>query len=228
MDANDSPRSPNLLGWATVASAVQLDRQAKLYAAVFSAVGLNIVIDSHSDPSYVHGFVRALGFIILALGVLMYVVFLRAADFILREIADEPKGSRVNRLSATMFLVAVAIASLALVAVVACTGGPLISPFTQYLIGALLLAQLLAPTVQAAWSAFGITAVFFLVAGMPIWFRWISSNHLGWASWHYLWPIVVVAFASTWVNVSDLAADARRRKAESSERARDLGVTPGT
>jgi len=217
-------RPPNLLGWATVASAAELDSQAKLYAVTFILIGFNIFADN-GPPPFVPGFVKPLGIAILALGVVMAVIFLRPEDLILKGRPGKREGSRVNRLNATLFIVLVFITSLMLVTVVASTGGPLISPFSEYLVGELLLAQLLAPTVQAAWSAFVTAAVLFVAAELPIWFHWISGSRLAWPPRHYLMPIVVVAIVSTWANVSAIAVDARKRRAESAElvRARPVG-----
>jgi hypothetical protein len=223
-----SRRSPNQLGWASASTNAQLDRQAKLFVAIFILIGCNIFLDSGSAP-FAPGFVRWLGVILVGSGMAMGGIFLRTGDLGLKGTADKQEGPRVNRLNATLFLVLIGISSLVLVTVVASTGGPLVSPFGQYLIAELLLAQLLAPTVQAAWSAFGSAAVLFTVAEVPIWVRWISGIRLVWPSLHYLTPIVVTAIASTWVNVSTVAIDARNRRTESVELVRAQAVgEPGS
>jgi hypothetical protein len=211
-----SHRPPNLLGWASISSAAQLDRQAKLFTAVFVLIGCNIFLDDGQAP-FTPGFVRWLGVILIASGLAMAGIFLRPDDFNVKGTSGKQEGPRVNRLNATSFVVLIGISSLVLVAVVASTGGPLVSPFGQYLVAELLLAQLLAPTVQAAWSAFGATAILFTVAEVPIWVQWISGGRLAWPSLHFLTPIIVTAIASTWVNVSTVAIDARNRRTESVE-----------
>jgi hypothetical protein len=217
MSAKPSGRPPGVLGWATVASAIELDRQARLYGSISILIGLNIFYDNHSSAPYAPSIVKWLGLLILIFGAAMLIAFMRLDDLILKQVSNKPGESRVNRFSATAFIIAIAMASLTLDVVVALTGGPLISPFNQYLIGLLLLAQLLAPTVRAAWSAFGATTVLFLFAEAAVQFQWVPAYRLDWTAIHYLAPIIVVAAASTWVNVSAIAVDARKRKAESIE-----------
>jgi hypothetical protein len=219
-----SRSSPTLLGWATVATVAQLDRQTRLFAVGFTAVGANIALDDHGTAAF-GTVITALGWVIVALAGVMAAIFLTPEDLILTrsEFPDKSETSRVSRPRAMVFLGAIAIASLALVVVVAFTGGPLTSPFSQYLVGALVLAQILAPTVRAAWSVVAMTAVLFAVAGGPALLRRIGMSlpEIGiWPAWHYLAPIMIVAGASTWVNVSSIATEARRRRLRSIELAR--------
>jgi hypothetical protein len=212
MTHDEAPRPPNALGSAVFASDSQIINQAKLFAVIFIFVGLNITADDFGHAVLPSDVVKGVGISIVVVAVIMWLVFDWSVGRHVRK--DNIPGSGPNPGRVRVFLGAIVLASLALLIAVGCTGGPLVSPYGQYFVGVLVIAQMLAPTVRAALAAFALTALGFVVAGAPWWFGELHDTSSSWTSWHYLFPVVVIAMASTWVNVSDIADDVRERKSE--------------
>jgi hypothetical protein len=191
--------------------------QAILFGALTIAMGSNIL----ADPGPFE-LARIMGVVVLLLGALQIASGWQSGVLLglsglppdppAISIGGEPPADAWRRRLMLQSLVATATV---LAGVVAFTGGPFKSPFGQYLLGGLVLAQILAPRPGIAPMVLGITCVLATFAAAGAW--WLPVPGLReagsfWTAWHLLPPTAVIALASTLVNASSIATAAAARR----------------
>jgi hypothetical protein len=196
--------------------------QAILFGALTIAMGFNIFADvwgDHPGPfeqaRYLGGLMLLPGAVQIATGVQKgFLLGLSGLppDAPTISVDGQPLADAWRRKWMLRSLVATATL---LTFVVTCTGGPFKSPFGQYLLGSLILAQILAPRPGVAPLVLGITCVLATFAGIGSW--WLPVDGLrnvgsSWTAWHLLPPAAIIALSSTLVNASSIATAAAARR----------------
>lgn len=223
-DRSGLARVGELLGlhYAEAPTMWSFRRQALLLASLLIAMGTNIALETSGVSPSSGAAARWLGIVIVLAG-LAQVAACLPKDALLAALNAGPRdvGAEVDALKPAderrrrIMMGSVVAAALLLTAAVALTGGPFGSPYGQFLVGGLILGQVLAPRPAAVVVVLVIS--FILVGIASAGSTWLPLDGIqevraSWTPWHSVAPALILAFASTIVTVSQLATAAAERR----------------
>lgn len=166
---------------------------------------------------------RLAGLVLFSTG---FWTFVSATALIQPESDGIDSGKWLDNRSGIVIRLVMGLVTLSVLA--AFTGGPFRSPFGQYLLAALILLQVLAPTRPSVLKAFGLSIALVSVTQL------ITSSHPFWPEfqpppfsvWDFACPALVIAAASTWITWSNLPGLMAERRDELGQSDPEEPTTP--
>lgn len=190
-------------------------RHTGLFAVLGIAIGLHVVAVHHTEHWLTFWFGCAIA-ASSAFEVFSLVPYDRLREYLGLRPSDRPTvDHQITGLRIRWRLLWIVIMTSLLAALVAVSGGPIASPFGQYLLGFCLLSQVTAP--RAYWVPRILIISLALAVSSSVVADRLDSHLMLRDTIDYLWAALVIGAASTVVNmwgVSELAATRREQYRE--------------